>query len=76
MRQGWILGLAICWVGCATVQTRHAGTVAGGHSYESGCGAERRGRREKARSETLSVAEERRMLSHQVQVLKNDHRVG
>jgi len=30
----------------------------------------------KGKSETLSVAEERRMLSHQVQVLKNDHRVG
>jgi uncharacterized protein YdbL (DUF1318 family) len=31
---------------------------------------------EKGKNETLSVAEERRMLSHQVQVLKNDHRVG
>ena len=30
----------------------------------------------KGKTETLSVAEERRMLSHQVQVLKNDNRVG
>ena len=75
MRQGWILGLAICWVGCATVRLDTPEPLQ--VDIHMKVDVEQKGGGEgKGKSETLSVAEERRMLSHQVQVLKNDHRVG
>ena len=75
MSSAWILGLAVCLGGCATVQLDTPEPLQvdirmkvdveqkGGTMAKSGEG-------------NLSVAEERRMLSHQVQILKNDHRVG
>ena len=75
MSQGWILGLAICWVGCATVRLDTPEPLQ--VDIHMKVDVEQKGGAEgKGKSETLSVAEERRMLSHQVQVLKNDHRVG
>ena len=75
MSSAWILGLAVCLGGCTTVQLDTPEPLQvdirmkvdveqkGGTMAKSGEG-------------NLSVAEERRMLSNQVQILKNDHRVG
>jgi uncharacterized protein YdbL (DUF1318 family) len=75
MSWGFILGLGICLGGCASVQLDTPEPLQVDIHMKVDV-EQKGGDGEKGKNETLSVAEERRMLSHQVQVLKNDHRVG
>jgi len=75
MRWGLILGLGFCLGGCASVQLDTPEPLQVDIHMKVDV-EQKGGDVGKGKSETLSVAEERRMLSHQVQVLKNDHRVG
>ena len=74
MRWVLILGFGVCLGGCASVQLDTPEPLQ--VDIHMKVDVEQKGGDGKGKSETLSVAEERRMLSHQVQVLKNDHRVG
>ena len=75
MQRGMLYGLALGLSGCATVQldTPEPLQVDIRMKVDVEQKSEGDGR---AKNDSLTVAEERRMLSHQVQILKNDHRVG
>jgi len=74
VRKEWISLISLCLGGCASVQLDTPEPLQ--VDIRMKVDVEQKSADEKGKGEILSVAEERRMLSHQVQVLKNDHRVG
>ncbi len=75
MRNALILGLVFCLGGCATVQLDTPEPLQVDIHMKVDV-EQKGGAQSKSGEGSLSIAEERRMLSHQVQILKNDHRVG